>query len=925
MTAIAGLVRLVGVSIRAAPATNAAIALIVVIASFLATAAPGWFDQQSQGALAGLLASAPAGGSSLAFEETGTLGADRPDNANPIDAVDAEGRTLLGRIPASIAGGLGPPATLIDDQEYKAVGAPQPTTYITPRFEPGIGDAIRYTSGRPPTGTVDFEDNTDGSRGFGFLGTFEIALSRQTADALLLDVGQRLNLLDAGTAVYSHSSSMGAVVVGIFDVVDPSDPRWFGDHTLEVPAIRRITSELSDYHAIALLSPDAYGPLLSGYSTVFRYRWRFALDPGRPAAIGVDAFAVDLAALTRAFPFRAGAAAPGVAGLATGLPTLIDRYRAERAVASTAVSLASVGAMAAMAGSLVMLAGSLGRRRAGAVRLARARGADLGRLVGIGFVEAIVIVLPAAALGWLAASAWLAPASAPQPIGSAIVAVVALGLLRVASFRGARGPLALGRERADRTLEGRDRRLVLDGLVVVVAVVVGLGLQSRTATAPTAGLDPTRALAPVLLALAGAIVLLRVFNTLVAILARLARGSRGFVMLHAIRNLARGSRSHEVPLLVLLVAIAAGVFATGVSTTIARTQVLDAEIAVGADYRLESTDPGVLPTTLDLAALSEIGPIAIAGRDSGYLSRTGLPRLPIDVVALDVAAYRTVVAGEPIEPVLPAEFLAPPIAPDLTGNGARIPLVVPPTLASDSGIRAGQDLQLIIGGTPMPARVVAIADPVPALGLGRGVLAPLPVLRLAYPARTLLPTQIFLRAAASDRPRIDAVLARYGSGVTVRTLTGGVAALQAPPLVRTMTTAFIAGGVIAALFAIVVVGASVAQGLALRAPELAMLRAIGLSDRRAAGVVALEIGSTIVVATAGGLALGLAGVEIVLPTLGLAQLVGASAAAPPAVEPAGIALAVAGPALAALASLLVLGRSVGPSAAVTDWIRTAET
>jgi hypothetical protein len=139
-----------------------------------------------------------------------------------------------------------------------------------------------------------------------------------------------------------------------------------------------------------------------------------------------------------------------------------------------------------------------------------------------------------------------------------------------------------------------------------------------------------------------------------------------------------------------------------------------------------------------------------------------------------------------------------------------------------------------------------------------------------------------------------------------------------------MTSAFLLAQLIAALYAAVVVGTAVAQALATRTAEMSLLRAIGLPGARAVGIVVLELGSTILVALAGGLALGLATAALVVPGLGVERFVGVAVAAPTAVDPAGIALAVLAPAIAGLVALVVVGRA-GGSSDVAGWIRSAET
>src|SRR4029079_4538840 len=65
--------RLVIVWLRAAPSGIAILVAIVALTSFLATAAPLWFDRSSQAGLAALLTTAPRGGSGLEFERSGQI------------------------------------------------------------------------------------------------------------------------------------------------------------------------------------------------------------------------------------------------------------------------------------------------------------------------------------------------------------------------------------------------------------------------------------------------------------------------------------------------------------------------------------------------------------------------------------------------------------------------------------------------------------------------------------------------------------------------------------------------------------------------------------------------------------------------------------------------------------------------------------
>ena len=848
--AILALPRLVAVWLRAAPSAIFIVVTVVALTSFLATAAPLWFVRSADAALPSLLDTVSPSRSGLEFEQPGRID---PGETDQLAGVRAAGDDIRAGLPGSLDRIVAQRMDLIDSPELLAIGPPQPITHLTLRIEPAIADAIHFYAGRAPTNKIvplhDASAGQDEPQGF----AYEVGLSRTTATTLKVGVGDQL-VLSTGSVRFGPGP-IGAEIVGLFDELDPTAPVWFGDTTLDAPGVQQLGQELFDYHAIGLLAPDAYTNLLGGgFQSPLRYRWRFTLDLDQVASIGIDRLSIDLARLQAAHPFGASGSI-GAAGLSTGLPPLIALYRSQRAIAGTALALASVGAIVASAGALALVAAALARRRSSTVRLARARGADLRRLLAVEVVEAIALVLPAAGLGAAAAVALLARGGDPGgPGGAIVVGLGAAVLLVLAGVGAARSSLASGRQQTERTVDARNRRRVLDALVVIVAVATALALRSSGTTTeadPTAPPDPFRTAAPALLAVAGAIVILRLFDAVVAGLARLVRRGRGLVGVHAVRGLARGPRTHELPLLVLLVAVAAGVFATAVATTIERTQDLAAATDVGADYRIESIHPGGLPTNLDFAALAAIGPTAVAARDEGTLLGIGWAGQAVDVVALDVPGYAAVTAGTVIAPAYPPGFLDTPPADGSPGR--PVPIVVAQSVASDTGLRTGTAVRLSMGFHEVNAVVAGIGDLVPATSLGRGILAPRDALRAAFPDRTLLPTQAFVRGGQAARAAIQTVLEPYRASLRLTSRADAERALHATPLVDTMSEALPLAQVVAALYAAVVVGAAVSQALAARSAELSLLRAIGLPGFRAVGIVVIELGSTVLVALVGGL------------------------------------------------------------------------
>ena len=312
----------------------------------------------------------------------------------------------------------------------------------------------------------------------------------------------------------------------------------------------------------------------------------------------------------------------------------------------------------------------------------------------------------------------------------------------------------------------------------------------------------------------------------------------------------------------------------------------------------------------------------MAARDEGTLLGIGWAGQPVDVVALDAPGYAAVTAGTAIAPAYPSGFLDSPPADGTPGR--PVPIVVAPSVASDTGLRIGSIVRLSMGFHEATAVVAGVGDLVPATSLGRGILAPRAALRAAFPDRTLLPTQAFVRGGPAARAAILTVLEPYRASLRLTSRTDAEATLRATPLVDTMSVAFLVAQIVAALYAAVVVGAAVSQALAARSAELSLLRALGLPGFRAVGIVVVELGSTVLVALIGGLFLGLATAWLVVPGLGIERFVGVAAAAPPAIEPAGLVLALTAPAVAGLAALVLVGRALG-SSGLAAWIRSAET
>jgi putative ABC transport system permease protein len=713
-------------------------------------------------------------------------------------------------------------------------------------------------------------------------------------------------------------------IVGIFEVPDPADPRWFSDTSLATPFREQVTLDLFIFHAVGLLAPEAY-PVLFGDPTIgqvaLRYRWRFPVEPATASLSDVDRVATGLAKLRAAYPYLGSS---GIAhdrpGLISGVFPLIDQYRLQRRTAITAFALASIGPVAAGIGLLGLAAAALARRRAPVVRLLRARGAKRVRILAAEIAEAAALALLPALLGAVGASLIiLGRLDAGVVLAStAAIGLIAAGLVvasGAATLR--RGATARETERTGMT-GASPRRLVLEAMVLSLAIAGIISLSSRGvagAGTPSADgdLDPFIAIVPVLLAIAGSLVLLRLFGLAAAAIGWLVGRGRGLGSVYALRGLARGVSRLDLPFVVVVIAVAAGVFSTSVATTLERTQAAAAMATVGADYRISPRGIGNLPSGLDRRALEAIGPIALMTEGKGSISGATLATHPVVVAAMDAESYARVVADRPAQEQLRADLgsaEAGVASADAGGtSAAALPLLVPAALVERAGLAPGSKLTLVIGADHLDAVVHAIEPDL--LGLeADSVLVPLTALRGMLPDWSGTDAIVFLRAAPGDADAIETVLAPYEGQVSLASASVVERALRDAPLVGTIHDGFLLALIVASVFAAIVVGAAFTQAFVLRTREMALLRALGLDARGVVGVVVGEFGLAIGVAAAAGVALGLAIAWLAVPGLGVERFAGTVAAPDVAVDLSGVLAAVAVPLLVSLAVTIPIVASI---------------
>ncbi len=701
--------------------------ILVAITSLVVAISPRLFDRMADDGLRYDVARATVVQRDVEFTRVGQLGA---TDSEPLAGTERMLSVLGARLPAAIQAIVGDRHYVIDGPRFEVTDPPNYPTYVSFRYQDGLDGRIVFVEGRSPASVAQPVDPEAAPR-------FEIALAKAAATETKIKLGDHLtaaaDMTDPLMRDQFRETPVGVdiEVVGLFDVKDVRDPYWFGDVRLARAAIGGSADNPIAF-TTGLIAPDAF-PDLVVLDLPARYRWRYFIDPSR----------LDQGQLAELIPglrrlrsdFSASAASdPSVLIMRTGLGPIIDRFvgrtddggdgpvrRGGRPACrgcrrhrprrdpdrGAPADDDAAGARARRIGQPV--APGPACRRAARDRPGRARGS--ARRSGPGPRPPERPVGPRR-----------------DPRGACRDCTPVAG--DVAVVRRPRRAM----ERDDVPMRRRSlRRLVLEALVIGLAVAGAWLLRERGLSAEDPGgdaraFDPFLALTPILIGVAVALVLIRLYPIPVRAFSWLAAQRRDLVAVLGLRTIARNPRAAYLPLLVLTLTVAIGTFTSVVRVTIDRGQVDAAWHAVGADYRIEAGGGGSFDPSIDPTSIPGVEAAAPIYRSAGVSIATAPGRIASTVlVAVDAPAYEVVVAGSPVAVQLP-----PALHVESAGRvdgtvAAPIPAVVstrPPT--GSLPFEVGDTFTLTIQGTRLTFRVAEVADAF--LGTGPGipfVVAPL--------------------------------------------------------------------------------------------------------------------------------------------------------------------------------------------------------
>jgi len=223
------------------------------------------------------------------------------------------------------------------------------------------------------------------------------------------------------------------------------------------------------------------------------------------------------------------------------------------------------------------------------------------------------------------------------------------------------------------------------------------------------------------------------------------------------------------------------------------------------------------------------------------------------------------VAGVPPDPVHGQLQLSPaPPQAAIPGLATRGFLA-----ANNAGV--GSTVKTTVNGAVVSVRIVAAVTTFPTVPAdGGGLIVDLGTLQQILAGGTLAPAQPdqwwLVTSSGAAPPGLDAVLPP-GSAVTSR---GGVASrLLGDPLSTVPQQALLAVAIAAAVLAITGFCVSIAAGIRLRRTENALLAALGVAPRAAAGQLCLEKLMLSLPAALAGLVLGVVLAELLVPAITL--------------------------------------------------------
>lgn len=750
---------------------------------------------------------------------------------------------------------LRPPVAAVTSTPLQVTGGGPGRTIRLSYVTVGAGARLVWTAGGTPQASVPAADADTAVRGAGPW-PVQVGLTQETATALRVAPGDRVSARDP------RGRDLDVRVSGIFRALDADDPSW-QDAQLLRPVVAGNGPDTSTAMA-GLLSADSLpdGRLALDEGDV-RSTIVFTPEPTRLHWRDAEAVAAAVVAL------KATSGPPGEAlRWDSRLDTVLRDARAEVTAAAAQASVLLVGLVTTAALVLLLAADLLVRRRAAVLAGARMRGASLPGIGAELAVESGVVALAAGALGLLLGRVFAAGPSWRWPVPVVVVAVLAGPLLgmRVAARAGRARQRPANRSARRSARHTRQlRRVALETAVVLAAAGAVIALRERGVVSASGGVG-LPALAPTLLAVTGALLLLRLLPPTAGLaLALAARSRRSLPLLSAAR--AAETAARPLPFLVLVVSSTLLTYALSLSATESAGLAATAWQTVGADARLVVGPSESVPAiTQRLAASTGVRQTVAAAVVDDVPAVSAGTTASVRFVVVDAVAFRQLLASTPLPDAPQLDRLHP--------TGGRVPALL---RTSDVALRSAHGTAVRWHDTTVGLNVVGTA---PAVGTGEGDVLVVDAAAFAGAGAAFVPNTVWVVG-----PRAAAAAAGVAGPDDVVTLRSDVvAARRSAPLAAGLLHLAATSAVVLSLLGLLGVVLGAAASAPARRETLARLRTLGLRSREARQVAVGELLPPVVLGGVGGAAFGVLLAYASLSLLDLRLLTG-QATAPAVVVP----------------------------------------
>lgn len=778
----------------------------------------------------------------------------RPDSA---ERILTEAGESLAAVPAGVASPLSEvlqdPPWLVQLPKHDAFGPmipPSVRASIRLAVDLRWQDRVRFVEGTPPSAWSgsSLDDLDPESRP-----PLEIVLSSDAAEQLGISAGDLLS-----------STPAPLLVTGIYEPLDRADPYWqHAPEVLQGTTTRALTG-FTVVSVSAFIDPASAAGLSDELGISDLRAW-YPIDVSRITY----AQSRELIDLTRELTAQGIVLADGELLLVQGgLTAAIERVRDRVDISNALLSLAASGPFGVLFAVFAVAVRTLLERRRAALALAAARGASALQLRGAMVLEALAISVPSGVIAVVAGDLLV-----PGPLGVGVLAialVVGLAVPVLAAFMTSPVSLRATRDDVGTRRVGPTRRIAELAVVGLAVTAVVLLTQRGLVVSSTAlGFDPLLSAAPLLLALATCVAVLRVYPLALLSAQGLARVRTGAVGLVGSARAVRDPAVGFAPMLAIVVGSSAAIFAVVMATTVVTGLAAATREETGGDVRIEAR-------SLDSSLIQEVA-------DSPGVA---------DVAAIDVQPAVDIAFGYDIERVsvvfADTEALhrvRPDIA-ELDGSGDA-----PEFLASADVAERLTGTTTDVGGRP-----ATLVGQLPITGLpdleSNWILmdtsAQAPFSELGFvPTSLLLSLQPGADIPSLTRELTDLVSSAQRPADVEEVTVTSAEALLAEAAARPTTGGLIGALGLSAALCLAMTVLTVALGSVSssisRNRVVGILRMLGMTRRQLSRIVAWELAPPAIAAVLAGAATGLILPLIVTAVVDLRGFVGGSAPVEPAV------------------------------------------